>query len=37
VSNLAATAERTVLVGHGEPWHEGAESIVERALLADVG
>jgi glyoxylase-like metal-dependent hydrolase (beta-lactamase superfamily II) len=36
LSNLAATGARTVLVGHGEPWHEGAESIVERALLADV-
>ena len=37
LENLAATRARTVLVGHGEPWHDGAESLVERALLADVG
>jgi glyoxylase-like metal-dependent hydrolase (beta-lactamase superfamily II) len=28
---LAATGARTVLVGHGEPWHGGAEQIVELA------
>jgi glyoxylase-like metal-dependent hydrolase (beta-lactamase superfamily II) len=28
---LAATGARTVLVGHGEPWTDGVESIVARA------
>jgi glyoxylase-like metal-dependent hydrolase (beta-lactamase superfamily II) len=28
---LAATGARTVLVGHGEPWTDGAESAVARA------
>jgi glyoxylase-like metal-dependent hydrolase (beta-lactamase superfamily II) len=31
---LAATGARTVLVGHGDPWREGAEAIVERARAA---
>jgi glyoxylase-like metal-dependent hydrolase (beta-lactamase superfamily II) len=31
---LAATGARTVLVGHGEPWRDGAEAIVERARRA---
>jgi glyoxylase-like metal-dependent hydrolase (beta-lactamase superfamily II) len=33
---LAATGARTVLVGHGEPWREGAEAAVERAREAGV-
>jgi glyoxylase-like metal-dependent hydrolase (beta-lactamase superfamily II) len=33
---LAETGARTVLVGHGEPWHEGAEAAVERAREAGV-
>jgi glyoxylase-like metal-dependent hydrolase (beta-lactamase superfamily II) len=33
---LAATGARTVLVGHGEPWREGAEAAVERARAAGV-
>ena len=28
---LAETGASTVLVGHGEPWREGAESAVSRA------
>jgi glyoxylase-like metal-dependent hydrolase (beta-lactamase superfamily II) len=28
---LAATGARTVLTGHGEPWRDGVEAIVERA------
>lgn len=28
---IAQTQARTVLVGHGEPWNDGAESLVERA------
>jgi glyoxylase-like metal-dependent hydrolase (beta-lactamase superfamily II) len=31
---LAATGARTVLVGHGEPWTDGAEAIVARARQA---
>lgn len=31
---LAATGARTVLTGHGEPWRDGAEAIVERARAA---
>jgi glyoxylase-like metal-dependent hydrolase (beta-lactamase superfamily II) len=31
---LAETRARTVLVGHGEPWHGGAEAAVERARAA---
>ena len=31
---LAATGARTVLVGHGEPWRDGAEAIVARAREA---
>lgn len=31
---IAATGARTVLCGHGEPWHEGAEAIAERARAA---
>ena len=31
---LAASGARTVLVGHGEPWREGTESIVEQARAA---
>jgi hypothetical protein len=31
---IAATGARTVLVGHGEPWTDGAEAIVERAREA---
>jgi hypothetical protein len=31
---LAATGARTVLVGHGEPWTDGAEAIVARAREA---
>jgi glyoxylase-like metal-dependent hydrolase (beta-lactamase superfamily II) len=31
---LAATGARTVLVGHGEPWTQGAEAIVARAREA---
>ena len=33
---LAVTGARTVLVGHGEPWHGGAEAAVERARAAGV-
>ena len=33
---LAATGARTVLVGHGEPWRDGAEAAVERARAAGV-
>jgi glyoxylase-like metal-dependent hydrolase (beta-lactamase superfamily II) len=33
---LAETGARTVLVGHGEPWHDGAEAAVERARAAGV-
>jgi glyoxylase-like metal-dependent hydrolase (beta-lactamase superfamily II) len=31
---LAATGARTVLTGHGEPWTQGAEAMVERARAA---
>ena len=31
---IAATGARTVLVGHGEPWSDGVESIVTRARQA---
>jgi len=31
---IAATGARTVLVGHGEPWTQGAESLVEQARAA---
>jgi glyoxylase-like metal-dependent hydrolase (beta-lactamase superfamily II) len=31
---VAATAALHVLTGHGEPWHDGADAIVERARLA---
>jgi glyoxylase-like metal-dependent hydrolase (beta-lactamase superfamily II) len=31
---LAATDARTVLVGHGEPWTEGARTIVDQARAA---
>jgi glyoxylase-like metal-dependent hydrolase (beta-lactamase superfamily II) len=31
---LAATGARTVLTGHGDPWTNGAEAIVERARTA---
>jgi glyoxylase-like metal-dependent hydrolase (beta-lactamase superfamily II) len=31
---IAATGAGTVLVGHGEPWREGAEAIVEQARAA---
>jgi glyoxylase-like metal-dependent hydrolase (beta-lactamase superfamily II) len=33
---LAETGARTVLVGHGEPWHGGAEAAVQRARAAGV-
>jgi glyoxylase-like metal-dependent hydrolase (beta-lactamase superfamily II) len=33
---LAATGARTVLVGHGEPWTDGAEAIVAGARAAGV-
>jgi glyoxylase-like metal-dependent hydrolase (beta-lactamase superfamily II) len=33
---LAATGARTVLVGHGEPWRDGAEAAVERVRAAGV-
>lgn len=33
---LAETGARTVLTGHGEPWNEGAEAIVERARARGV-
>jgi glyoxylase-like metal-dependent hydrolase (beta-lactamase superfamily II) len=33
---LAETGARTVLVGHGEPWRDGAEAAVERARAAGV-
>jgi glyoxylase-like metal-dependent hydrolase (beta-lactamase superfamily II) len=33
---LVETGARTVLVGHGEPWHGGAEAAVERARAAGV-
>ena len=33
---VTATGARTVLTGHGPPWHEGAEAIVERARAAPV-
>ena len=33
---LAETEARTVLVGHGEPWTDGAESAVARAREAEV-
>ena len=33
---LAGTGARTVLTGHGEPWREGAEAIVERARAAGI-
>jgi glyoxylase-like metal-dependent hydrolase (beta-lactamase superfamily II) len=31
LANLAATGATHVLTGHGEPWHQGADAIVERA------
>jgi glyoxylase-like metal-dependent hydrolase (beta-lactamase superfamily II) len=31
---VAATGARTVLTGHGEPWTQGAEAMVERARAA---
>jgi hypothetical protein len=31
---LTATGAGTVLVGHGEPWRDGADGIVERARAA---
>jgi hypothetical protein len=34
---LAATGTRLVLVGHGEPWTDGAEAIVAGARAAGVG
>jgi glyoxylase-like metal-dependent hydrolase (beta-lactamase superfamily II) len=34
---LAATGARMVLVGHGEPWTDGAEAIVAGARAAPVG
>jgi glyoxylase-like metal-dependent hydrolase (beta-lactamase superfamily II) len=34
LDGMAATAATHVLTGHGEPWHDGAEAIVERARLA---
>jgi glyoxylase-like metal-dependent hydrolase (beta-lactamase superfamily II) len=34
---LAATGTRMVLVGHGEPWTDGAEAIVAAARAAAVG
>jgi glyoxylase-like metal-dependent hydrolase (beta-lactamase superfamily II) len=33
---LAATGARTVLCGHGEPWHGGAEAIVQQARAVGV-
>lgn len=33
---LAATGAGTVLTGHGAPWHDGAETIVEAAQAAPV-
>jgi hypothetical protein len=33
---LAETGARTVLVGHGEPWRDGAEAAVQRARAAGV-
>jgi glyoxylase-like metal-dependent hydrolase (beta-lactamase superfamily II) len=33
---LAETGARTVLVGHGEPWRDGAEAAVARARAAGV-
>jgi glyoxylase-like metal-dependent hydrolase (beta-lactamase superfamily II) len=34
LDGMAATAATHVLTGHGEPWHDGADAIVERARLA---
>jgi glyoxylase-like metal-dependent hydrolase (beta-lactamase superfamily II) len=34
LDEVAATAATHVLTGHGEPWHDGADAIVERARLA---
>ncbi len=36
LDGIAATGARTVLVGHGEPWTQGAESAVEQARRAGV-
>ena len=33
---LAATGARTVLVGHGEPWTDGAQAIVDAARAAGI-
>jgi glyoxylase-like metal-dependent hydrolase (beta-lactamase superfamily II) len=33
---LAATGARTVLCGHGEPWHDGADAIAAHARAAGV-
>jgi glyoxylase-like metal-dependent hydrolase (beta-lactamase superfamily II) len=33
---LAETGARIVLTGHGEPWHDGADAIVERARARGV-
>jgi glyoxylase-like metal-dependent hydrolase (beta-lactamase superfamily II) len=34
LDGVAATAATHVFTGHGEPWHDGADAIVERARLA---
>jgi glyoxylase-like metal-dependent hydrolase (beta-lactamase superfamily II) len=34
LDGVAATAATHVLTGHGEPWHDGADAIVERARAA---
>jgi glyoxylase-like metal-dependent hydrolase (beta-lactamase superfamily II) len=36
LDGLAATAASTVLTGHGDPWTDGAESIVEQARRAPI-
>ena len=33
---LAETGAKTVLTGHGDPWNDGAEAIVERARRAPI-
>jgi hypothetical protein len=36
LSEIAKTGARTVLTGHGPPWHEGTRSIVDEARAAGV-
>ncbi|MGN0123524.1 MAG: MBL fold metallo-hydrolase, partial [Rhodococcus sp. (in: high G+C Gram-positive bacteria)] len=31
---IAGTGAKHVLVGHGEPWHDGAAAAVDRAVAA---